>query len=116
MHEITVKRQELIEKLRANRAAHRSIFEEATKVYRERAIKELDAMLDAARRGDQIARSLSLPLPEDHTDDYDRVIGMLEMEVADVVKITEEQFRCYVQDQWGWIGSFGRNTRSYTGR
>lgn len=52
-----------------------------------------------------------LVYPENHLDDYDRVIGMLEFSVADKVELTSSDFNAYVRNRWEWHRSFvGSNT------
>lgn len=113
MELINVKREELLARMMANRANHRSIFEDAQEVYRERMIAEIDSMLQDARTGKKIRRTVSLPEPEDHTRDYDRVILMLEMSVDPIIELGEHDFARYVMDQWEWNASFAQTTTAY---
>ncbi len=114
MNAVTVKKEELLEKLRANRSSHRDVFLKAQEEYRAEVIVELDKMLEDARGGRRIRRMVALPEPEDHTADYDRVIAMLEMSVGLEIEISEHEFQRYVLDQWEWAGSFAANTLRYT--
>ena len=113
---VTVKKVELLTELRKNRGAHRGLFEEAQKGYREDVIKELDSMLAEARKGGNIRRKVSLVEPQDHSKDYDRVIRMLEMCTKDEVFINEQEFQQYVQDDWGWKQEFTAQASNYTNR
>lgn len=99
---INVKRSQLLEKLKANRAEHRKIFLEAQEGYRAQCIKELDAMLQEARDGKRIRRAVALVEPMDQTWEYDSAIAMLEMSVDEVISLEEHDFKCYVLDQWQW--------------
>jgi len=114
MNEVTVNKAELLEKVKENRSKHRQIFEDAQIKYRELVIEELDLMLKDAKKGRKIKRWIGLPEPEDHTDDYDRVVRMLEMSVDENVTLRAVEFDNYVMDQWGWNASFAANTVSYT--
>ncbi len=113
MEMVTVKTTDLHQELSDNRNRHRRIFEEAQGHYREQAIKELDQMLADAREGRVIKRMVILPEPEDHTDDYDRVLRMLEMSVHDETELSENDFEMFVMDRWGWERSFDTSTRAY---
>ena len=113
MEMVTVKTRDLQEVLTTNRDAHRAIFEEAQGHYRDQLIKELDTMLEDARQGRKIRRAVSLPEPEDHTSDYDRVLRMLEMSVHEEVDLSEQDFQYFVMDNWGWQSSFATNTAIY---
>ena len=113
MELVNVKRDMLLEKVKENCANHRSIFEDAQEVYRERMIAELDSMLADATAGRKIRRAVSMPEPEDHTRDYERVLSMLAMSVDDVIELSEHDFARYVMDQWEWNASFALTTTAY---
>lgn len=112
---ITVKKDDLIERLKANRDAHRAEYDAACSVYRERCIEEIEHMLADARSG-VIRRNLTLPIPEEHTEDYDRAIDMLEWAQSDTIDLTQQEFATLVRNQWGWLQSFTSNTSSYIAR
>lgn len=103
MREVKVKKSELLEKVRANRDAHRDLFLKAQEGYRLRIIEELDRSLKDAQEGRRVdLKVLAMPVPEDHTDDYDVVITMLEMEVDDNVIIDDHDIQRFVLDKWDW--------------
>lgn len=114
MNSINVKKIDLLTTLRENREKHRTIFLEATEGYREAAIKELDAMLEDAKAGRKIRRSLTLVEPQDQTRDYDRAIRMLEMSQDDVIELEEHDFAQYVLDDWAWKRQFLLSNSAYS--
>ena len=99
MQTIKVDKQELIKKLQKNRKKHRAMFLRAQEVYREKMITELDRALDEAKNGGLIRRSFSLPVPEDHTEDFDTVIQMLEWDQGKRVELSQSEFRTYVENE-----------------
>jgi hypothetical protein len=111
---ISVVKDDLLRTLRDNRDEHQEIFEKAQVVYRQRMIEELDRALQEAKEGRKIRRAFTLPVPEDHTGDFDTAIQMLEWETDDRVELTQREFRRYVQNQWEWEASFVANTQSYS--
>lgn len=113
MNSVTVKKAELLATLQENRASHRETFEKAQVIYREQMISELDRAITEAREGRAIKRAFALPVPEDHTDDFDTVIQMLRWEVEDEVELQYQEFRQYVLNEWGWARTFAANTQSY---
>jgi len=113
MRQMTMKRQDLLQALADNLESHRDTFLKAQKSYRAAAIAELDRMLADARAGNAIKRAVSLPEPEDHSDDYQHAIRMLEMCVDDEIEITADDFQKLVMDDWGWKASWAANTASY---
>lgn len=108
MNTMTVPKEGLLAVLTRNRDAHRALFLTAQEVYRAEVIKQLDLMLEDARSGAEIRRHINLSPPEDHTGDYDRMIGLLTLSNAETVDLTLQDYDCYVQDNWSW----SRATRS----
>jgi hypothetical protein len=113
MQTITVNRDELLTKVRTNRAEHRDVFLKAQVKFREAVIDRLDVMLTDAREGRQVRQHVGLVAPEDHTKDYDVVVAMLEMSVGDTIEISQNEFQQYVMDQWQWARQFGATVGSY---
>lgn len=113
---VTVQKEELLTAIRKNRDTHRASFLEAQKGYRDTVIKALDQTLAEAREGQRfiLERITALIMPQEHTSDYDRVIRMLEMSVADQVTVTEQQFSQYVLDDWGWKKQFVTTNARYS--
>jgi hypothetical protein len=110
---ITVLKNDLIETLKANRDAHRDMFLRAQTAYRAKMIEELDRALDEAKNGGTIRRSFALPVPEDHTDDFNTAIQMLEWHQGKTADLSQHEFMNYVENNWGWRQSFAANTASY---
>jgi hypothetical protein len=113
MQEITVDKGDLIAKLQANRDEHRSMFLKAQEKYREAMIVELDRALQEARDGHPIRRAFALPVPEDHTSEFDTAIEMLQWETGGEVQLDQHDFQRYVQNRWQWAASFAANSLSY---
>jgi hypothetical protein len=102
MHSVKVKRAALLEKIKANRDGHRDLFLKAQEGYRLDVIAELEQHLRDARDRKKISRALSLPEPQDHTEDYDSIIAMLEMSVEEIIELDAGSFQQYVLDKWSW--------------
>ncbi|HVQ17874.1 MAG TPA: hypothetical protein VMT27_02415 [Actinomycetes bacterium] len=113
MELITVVKADLLDTLRSNRDEHRSMFIKAQEKYREAMIEELDRALSDAKAGRKIKRAFSLPIPEDHTEDFDTAIEMLEWDQGDTVDLGQRDFLTYVKNNWGWQASFAATTQSY---
>lgn len=113
METIRVNKADLLAKLQTNRNEHRSLFLKAQEAYRAKWIEELERRLEEARNHDPINRAFSLPVPEDHTDDFDTAIEMLDWELGDDVELAHHEFLQYVKNEWGWQRSFHANTTSY---
>lgn len=113
MNTVKVTRQELLDRITANRKNHRDLFLKAQQGYRKKVIEALDQMLAEARDGKAIRRHIELPEPEDHTDDYDRTITMLQMSVEDHITISAGEFDRYVMDNWAWKATSIASTSLY---
>lgn len=113
MQNVTVKRDDLLSKVRTNRDAHRDLFLKAQVGYRAAVIAELDKMLAEARDNKPIRRAIQLPEPIDRTQDYDRVIAMLEMSADKEVILQAHEFDQYVLDNWQWKAMAAFTNSSY---
>ncbi|MFL4476121.1 hypothetical protein ACIPVK_19175 [Paeniglutamicibacter sp. MACA_103] len=113
MRTVTVSKDALVATLQTNRANHRKVFEEALEGYLARLLRELERRVHDLRRGRKISAYISLPEPEDHTDDYDRILTMAVMSVDTTFTLSEEDFGMYVMDQWDWKRSFNDSTARY---
>lgn len=113
METVWVTTTRLKKEVEKNRKNHRSLYEQAMDVYRNRMIEHLEKMLKDALNGKKVEHSIRMPLPEDHTADYDRVLKMLEMSTEKEVEISQRDFARYVMDQWEWRETFRANSLSY---
>ena len=99
---IRVSKTELLAKLRENQAKHRETFEAALAGYAAEARKLLKEHLKALSDGRTPKISIIIDRPEDHSRDYSRVIGMLEMHLGDEFELDETSYAQYVDDDWSW--------------
>ena len=113
MRTVKVNQAEFIETLRANRSQHRAVFETALEGYGSRLLRELEHRVHDLRRGRAVDVHIALPEPEDHTEDYDRILAMASMSVEKVIELTQEDFAMYVMDQWHWKRAFTVSTERY---
>jgi hypothetical protein len=110
---VNVDKAELLGVLRVNRGKHRAVFLAALSGYREEAIRVLDEQIKMIEAGKSPAINLRLDRPEDHTKDYDRVIGMLEMDQSDVFRLDSATYSRYVDDDWTWKRQWAKLSSSY---
>ncbi len=110
---ITVSKDELLQKLRANRTRHSEVAKAALEGYKDEALALLTRHADAFSAGKAPDLSIRLARPTDHTRDYTRVIGMLEMHQGDVFDLDEDSYRKYVDDDWNWKREFLKMSSHY---
>ena len=114
MNAIKVKKDKLIKVLKENMSRHNKIFLDAMKGYRKKAIEVLDAHIAEARGGGKIFTTIHLREPVDQTEDYERVVGMLEMAEETLIELSEGDYARYVLDVWDWSGNFYTTNSAYT--
>lgn len=116
MKEVKIKREDLLQKVRENRIAHKADLCEL----REEMVKDITAyhyrQLEFLKAEDMenVDTHFNFPIPEDHTEDYEQVITMLEMSVDDEIVLDHHEFQQYVMDNWAWKGEHLRNMAFYS--
>ena len=114
MESVRVDKKALIKDLKKNLGQHRAIFEQAVEGYRKLAVQQLTGHINRIKKGELVEVYVRLPLPEDHSRDYERVIQMLERSLDETVPLSETDFRAYVQDDWDWKRAFLASTAEYS--
>lgn len=114
MREVRIDKERLRERVQVNRDNHRLIFERSVDGYREAVQRWFGQQMDRLRDGDDdFEVTFTGVRPEDHTEDYERVLEMLEMSEDDTILLSQEEFARYVRDDWGWKRLFTATTSSY---
>jgi len=116
MKTVTVYVDKLNEIIGQNRDAHRAIFLKALEGYQRKVLALLEERIAELKSGKVISHYISMPVPEDHTKDYDRILRMIEMHVEDTIVISQEDFAKYVMDDWEWKEKFLTTTAFYAKR
>lgn len=114
MEDVTVDKLALLEAIRENRSKHRAIFEEAVAGYKDKALELLNGHIESVKSGRMTVIAVHLPVPEDHTKDYDRAIKMIEMSVGETIVLSELDFQNYVMDDWRWKQQFLTSNSHYS--
>ena len=114
MNAIKVNKEKLLKVLKENLSRHKEIFLDAMKGYRKKAIELLDANIEQAKSGGKIRTFISINQPVDQSQDYERVIGMLQMADDALVDLSEGDYSRYVLDVWAWSGNFYTTNSAYT--
>ena len=99
---ITVDKDELLIKLRENRATHGAAYEKAKAGYIKVTMKQIEEYLTRLADGNLLERAFIPSPPEDHTSDYDDAVAMMTWSTDAEIELTQGQFKQYVQDDWGW--------------
>jgi hypothetical protein len=115
MNTIKVKKSDLLDTLRTNKAKHEEVYEQAMVKYREALIAELVSLRADVEAGKQIEHRLKTVVPLRFADSYEQAIQMLEWEVGDEVELDTHEFQQYVMDDWNWGQSFRAANSAYVG-
>jgi hypothetical protein len=111
-----IKKADLLKVIQKNREAHRRIFLEAVEGYKAEALRMLEERVRMIKSGKVVNITVVLPVPEDHTQDYDRVIKMIEMDTSKTIELQEDEFAQYVMDDWQWKRQWATTNALYTAR
>lgn len=113
MNAVKVNRTQLLTTLEGNRDKHKAEYEEAIAGYKQAAAQALREQADKVAEDHTVRTAVSLPKPEDHTEDYDDAIEMLSWSTEDEVEIEQHDFRNFVLDKWHWKEQFAATTQAY---
>lgn len=110
--QVTVKKEELLEKLRENRDTHVASYNEAREGFHQAYMDKIDDLIKRANDGDYDFR-VNITKPESHEEEYNTVIAMLDMSIEETIELDEESFKNFVLDQWSWKPAFLAATEMY---
>ena len=108
-----VPKDELLKILKANRSKHAEEYVIASTEFRKEAIGEMKANLVKAEEGGKIIRHLEAERPQSHTEEYDNVIGMLELTLDTKLEINFSDYKQYVKDEWAWSKQWAASNSKY---
>ena len=131
LSEVTVKVSKLLETLKENRENHIKEYEEAVAGYKEAASEKLTQARETAVKRMQVnfdkiqleidnfdpeeaqdyftlvqQETVSLPVPKNYSESYDKTIAMLEWERGGEILLKSQEFDRYVLDNWEFTESF----------
>lgn len=104
---------DLLEALKRNRETHREEFDLAMTGFIIELRSELESKLASLEGGHAVELRFRSQKPEMYFEEYTDVIEMLEFGTDSDVEITREQFKCWVQNQWHWRGSWVASNSGY---
>lgn len=104
--EVQVPRSDLLNVLLKNRDAHKAIVKEAREGYVIKAREALERRLKDLAEGKIVSLDFNLTVPVDNTKAYNTVIGMLQMSAEQTITLSASEYRCLVEDNWGWKQQF----------
>jgi hypothetical protein len=115
MKTVKIKREELLAKVKENRAKHIEEFKEAHAGYLEEFISEVKMILREAKKGNVI-QTIDIAKPSSFESNYDRIIAMLEWSTEETVDLDATEFEQYVRDNWQWKHAFNTVASLYNSK
>jgi len=111
---ITVNKRILLDKLVANRAIHNAEYEELMIDYNDKAIVDLQILLDKAKlRPVNVESCIRLDKPKSYDNEYETIIGMLEIANETTFELDRSNYEKYILNKWDWSNSFAQTKMSY---
>ena len=99
-------KEDVLKRLRTNRATHAKIVVEARKGYVSLARKALELRLKQIEKGRIVELQFNLRAPLDYTSEYDTAIEALTWHTGDEITLTAQQVRNLIMDKWDWADMF----------
>jgi hypothetical protein len=117
-NQMSFPKDKVLEKLRTNKSKHVMEYSLAMKEYWKALENKLETLLEKARAhgGDQNDFYIRLSVPQNHEEQYDTNIEMLEMTSETEITLTEVEFRQFILDEWDWMGDFKATVACYAKR
>ena len=108
--EVTVKREELLERLRENREKHEQEFNQAISQWQNELQSSIESIKPNAEfEFPQSLEQLRDDCPVSHVNHYDQAIDMFGMCVTEEIKLDSDAFNTFCRDEWGWKDSLATN-------
>lgn len=111
---IPAKVEEVLKRLKVNRAQHKKIVLEAREGYHKEVRRVLQLRLAEAKGGKHITLIFDLQEPQDHTHAYDTIITMMELTTQSTIELTADQVRHFINDDWDWKDHFLEANSTYS--
>jgi len=99
---VKVDKGELLSTLKTNRQKHHDDYEKAKVGFRKLLIVELEKKLKAAKEGKKVPLTFNNQKPTNNLNDYDDVIGMLELATDTTIELSHIQYKQYIKNEWDW--------------
>jgi len=114
-NQLSFPKDKVLEKLRTNKSKHVAEYDLAMKEYWKALESKLESMIERARshKFDNNDFHIRLGVPQNHEEQYDTNIEMLEMTSETEITLTEVEFRQFIRDEWDWMGDFKATVASY---
>lgn len=108
--EVTVKRTELIDRLKRNRDKHRGEYKQALALWRKDFAKVVKGLeVKKLVQYPEALEDLDENCPESYLEAYDDIIEMFDMAVKEEILLDSDAFRNFCRDEWDWKSDVADN-------
>lgn len=117
----------VVETLKENRTEHEKIYNEAIAGYRNVLRNALDKVVElVSEKRDELEEKKapsprlktdplsSLAVPKNQLKEYDTVLEMLELTSDETIVLDQDQYNCYMKDNWYWMNDFLLSNSAYS--
>ena len=111
---IKVKKSDLINTLKKNQKKHIKQFGKAVVAYKREVSKQLNKLHEKNEKGELDIR-LDLVKPVNKQKNYTKIIEMFDWELDDEVELSQDEFKEYVQDEFGFAIQARLSNSTYLG-
>lgn len=106
MNNVNIEKSALLPILLENKEKYNQIYHSAVSGYWSKAEEVLNNKLNSIKNQEKIEPYLGLAFPENHEDDYNRAIKMVELSADNVLNLSQSEFNQYVLNDWTWRNTF----------
>jgi hypothetical protein len=120
---MTVKVEDLVEKVKANRAKHEETYKKAVGVYMDKIASALDDRKEEMEQFSSenasyeelaaMGGGLGFTPPRCYLDSYDDILAVLEMATEEELELDSQQLANIIRDKWDWEREFAASTVMY---
>lgn len=108
-----VEKSKLLNILKGNRAKHIEKYKIAKRKFRAAVIKQMKENLEKAEAGGDLELRINLSKPTLHVEEYDNVIGLLELAKDEDIDVSTQDYKQFCLDQWNWSQQWEMSTACY---
>ena len=110
---VTVTKELLLEKLKANREKHKDDYDKAKIGFAKLLEAELRKKLKDHVEGKKVSLTFKNRKPSNYLKEYDDVIGMIEISTDTNFVLDHTQFKQYIKNEWTWMQDFMLSNSAY---
>ena len=112
---IKVNKQELIDKIKDNKENHIKEYKQAVIDYKKEASLQLLDLKKKLNKG-EMDLYMSITTPVDSSENYDKIALMFEMDVDDIVELSQGEFNEYIHDETSFAIQARLSNSTYSGK